>query len=102
MRFLIQASIPTDVANKMVEDPNSLKQADKCVAIFKPEAMYFTEMNGEATLVSVLDIPSAEMIDVVFHQLQQELGAKVQIHPALTLDDLKKATEIRKQQTLVR
>ena len=102
MRFLIQATIPSDIANKMVEDADSLKQAEKCIKTFNPEAAYFMEINGEASIIAVLDIPSAEMIDVVFHQLQQELGARVQIRPALVLDDLKKAAQIRKQQALIR
>lgn len=100
MRFLIQATIPAGIVNKMVEDADSLEKAEKCIKAFNPEAVYFTEINGDAALVSVLEIPSAEMIDVVFHQLQHELGAIVQIRPVLVLDDLKKATEIRKQQKL--
>lgn len=102
MRFLILVTIPTDRANKIVENADSLKKAEKCIKAFKPEAAYFTEINGEAALVSVLNIPSAEMIDVVFHHLQQESGGKVEIRPALVLDDLKKAAEIREQQTLKR
>lgn len=102
MRFLIQATMPTEMTNKIVDDADSLKKAEKCIKTFNPEAVYFTEINGDASLVSVLDIPSAEMIDVVFHQLQNELGARVQIRPVLVLDDLKKASEIRKQQALAR
>ncbi len=99
----MQATIPTGIANKVVENAESnFKQAEKCIKTFHPEVVYFTEINGEAAMVTVVDIPSPEMIDVAFHQLQQELGAKVQIHPALTLDDLKKTVQIRKQQALAR
>jgi hypothetical protein len=37
------------------------------------------------------------MIDVVVDTLALEFGAKVQIRPALILDDLKKSIQLRKE-----
>ena len=97
MRFLIQATIPIDMLNKMVQDPDTfLEKAENYFKTLKPEATYFIEVNGERTVVLVIDIQTAEMIDVVVDSLALEFGAKVQIRPALILEDLKKSIQLRK------
>ena len=42
-------------------------------------------------MVLVLDLPSPDMIPAVAEPLFQNFEANVEIHPAMNLDDLKKA-----------
>lgn len=81
--------IPTEAGNKMVQDPNFLTNIENYIKDNKAEAAYFAELNGERTMVFVVDIPSVDMIPVLAEPLFM-LGAKVEFHPAMTLDDLKK------------
>ena len=43
-------------------------------------------------MVFVLDLPSTDMIPTIVEPLFQGFDANVEIHPAMNLDDLKKAT----------
>jgi hypothetical protein len=91
MRVLIRAMIPTTAGNKMVKDPNFLKTIEDYTKKFNCEAAYFTEVNGNRTMVFVLDLPSPDMIPNIAEPLFQAFDANVEIHPAMNLDDLKKA-----------
>ena len=75
----------------MVKDPNFLKSIEDYTKKFNCEAAYFTEVNGNRTMVLVLDLPSTDMIPAIAEPLFQGYDANVEIHPAMNLDDLKKA-----------
>ncbi len=47
------------------------------------------ELNGDRTVVFVMDMSSVDRIPSVAEPLFM-MGAKVEFHPAMTLDDLKK------------
>jgi hypothetical protein len=91
MRVLVRAIIPTVAGNKMVKDPNFLKNLEDYIQKFNCEATYFTDVNGNRTMVFVLDLPSPNMIPDIVEPLFQGFDANVEIHPAMNLDDLKKA-----------
>ena len=91
MRVLVRAMIPTVAGNKMVKDPNFLKNLEEYLQKFNCEAAYFTEVNGSRTMVLILDLPSTEMIPAIVEPLFQGFDANVEIHPTMNLDDLKKA-----------
>jgi hypothetical protein len=91
MRVLIRAMIPTTAGNKMVKDPNFLKTIEDYTKKFNCEAAYFTEVNGNRTMVFVLDLPSPDMIPNIAEPLFQAFDANVEIHPVMNLDDLKMA-----------
>jgi hypothetical protein len=91
MRVLVRAMIPTSAGNKMVKDPNFLKNLEDYIRKFNCEASYFTEVNGNRTMVLVLDLASPDMIPAIAEPLFQGYEANVEIHPAMNLDDLKKA-----------
>ena len=94
MRVLVRAMIPTVAGNKMVKDPNFLKNLEEYLQKFNCEAAYFTEVNGSRTMVLILDLPSTDMIPAIVEPLFQGYDANVEIHPAMNLDDLKKAISI--------
>ena len=91
MRVLVRAMIPTSAGNKMVKDPNFLKNLEDYIRRFNCEASYFTEVNGNRTMVLVLDLASPDMIPAIAEPLFQGYEANVEIHPAMNLDELKKA-----------
>lgn len=91
MRVLVRVMIPVAAGNKMVKDPNFLKNLEDYLKKFNCEASYFTPVNGIRSMVLVLDLPSTEMIPDLVEPLFQGYEANVEIHPAMNLDDLKKA-----------
>jgi hypothetical protein len=90
MRVLVRAMVSATAGNKMVKDPNFMKNLEDYIHKFNCEAAYFFPLNGERTMVFVLDLPSQDMIPAVAEPLFQNYEAKVEVHPAMNLDDLKK------------
>lgn len=82
----------------MVKDPKFLQNIEDYTKKFSCEAAYFTEINGNRTMVFVLDLPSTDMIPAIAEPLFQGFEANVEVHPAMNLDDLKSAISKVQQQ----
>ncbi len=89
MGFVVRVKFPPEVGNKMVKDP-TLYQTWKTPSTDKAGAAYFMELNGERAAVFALDMPSVDMMPVLT-QLLFMLGVKVELHPAMNIDDLEKS-----------
>ena len=90
MRFLIRAKIPTEDGNKMVQDPNLLRKLEKYINKVKAEATYFFEEGGNRVAAFIVDIQSTDKIPILIEPLFSGMGAQVELHPVMSLDDLKK------------
>jgi hypothetical protein len=90
MRFLIRAKIPTEDGNKMVQDPNFLRKIEKYINKVKAEVTYFFETDGNRVVAFIVDMQSADQIPVVIEPLFSGMGANVELHPVMSLEDLKK------------
>ena len=90
MRFLIHAKIPTEDGNKMVQDPNFLRKLETYINKVKAEATYFFEADGNRVAAFIVDIQSADQIPILAEPLFSGMGAHVELHPVMSLDDLKK------------
>jgi hypothetical protein len=90
MRFLIHAKIPTEDGNKMVQDPNFLGKLEKYINKVKAEATYFFEEGGNRVAAFIVDIQSTDKIPILIEPLFSGMGAQVELHPVMSLDDLKK------------
>jgi len=55
MRFIVRAKIPTEAGNKMVKDPNFLRDLEEYMNRIKSEASYFFEADGKRVMVFVVD-----------------------------------------------
>ena len=90
MRFLIHAKIPTEGGNKIVQDTNLLRKLQKYINKVKAEATYFFEADGNRVAAFIVDIQNADQIPVLAEPLFSGMGAHVEFHPVMSLDDLKK------------
>ena len=90
MRFLIHARIPTEDGNKMIQHPNFLGKLETYINKVRAEATYFFEANGNRVAAFIVDVQSADQIPIVAEPLFSGMGAHVEFHPVMSLDDLKK------------
>jgi hypothetical protein len=91
MRFIIRAKIPTEAGNKLVRDPNFLKNLEDYMNKAKPEASYFFEADGNRIMAFIVDLQTVDQIPSLAEPLFQGMGANVEFHPVMSFDDLKKA-----------
>ena len=89
MRFLIHAKIPTEAGNLMLQDPNLLSKLQTYISKAKAEATYFFEEEGDGVAVFIVDIPRPSDIPVLIEPLFSGMGARVELHPVMSFDDLK-------------
>ena len=81
------ARIPTEDGNKMVQDPNFLSKIEKYVKKVNAEATYFFEAGGNR--IATFIVQSAGQIPILVEPLFSGMGAHVEFHPVMSLDDLK-------------
>jgi hypothetical protein len=92
MRFVVRATVPTEAGNKMVKDPNFLLNMENYIKANNVESAYFYEAGGNRTVTFIMDLQSADRIPAVAEPLFM-LGAMVEFHPVMSLDDLKKGVQ---------
>jgi hypothetical protein len=92
MRCLLKVSIPVETGNAAISDGSLPKTIESILADMKPEAAYFAGDNGKRTGFIFFDLKDASQIPAVAEPWFLAFDAHVELHPAMNLDDLKKAT----------
>jgi Domain of unknown function (DUF3303) len=91
MRFLLRISIPMDTGNARIRDGSLPRTIQSILQEQKPEAAYFTEIDGLRTGVLVVNLTDASQIPAVAEPWFLSFGATVKFHPVMTPEDLAKA-----------
>jgi hypothetical protein len=92
MRCLLKVSIPVETGNATISDGSLGKTIESILADLKPEAAYFAADNGKRTGLIFFDLKDASQIPAVAEPWFLAFDAHVEFHPAMSLEDLKKAT----------
>jgi hypothetical protein len=91
MRCLLKVSIPTEIGNKRITDGSLAKTIESILSDLRPEAAYFTDDQGARTGFIVCNIKEESEIPAIAEPWFLAFHARVEMHPAMTVDDLKKA-----------
>jgi len=92
MRILIKVSIPTVEGNAAVANGTLESTLGSILSDLKPEAAYFAEDNGTRTGFIVVNLADSSQIPAFAEPFFLAFNAKVEFHPAMNLEDLKKAS----------
>lgn len=90
MRMLLKASVPMDQGNEAIRNGSLPTKIEAILRDLQPEAAYFGEMDGLRTAFIVVDIADASQIPAKVEPLFLAFGARVEIHPVMTAEDLMK------------
>jgi len=90
MRFIIRAQIPTEAGNKMMQNPNGMAEIEAYINKVKAENAYFFEAGGERTMVFIVNMDRTDQM-AAFAEPLFMIGAKVEFHPVMLMEDLKRA-----------
>jgi hypothetical protein len=91
MRCLMKVSLPVDSGNAAIIDGSLAKTMESILRDLKPEAAYFAEDRGQRTAFIFFDLKDPSQIPAVAEPWFLAFNANVEFHPAMNLDDLKKA-----------
>ena len=92
MRCLLKVSIPVEAGNAAISDGTLPKTMESIINELKPEAAYFAEDNGKRTGFIFFDLKDTSQIPGVAEPWFLAFNAQVEFHPAMNLEDLKRAT----------
>src|SRR6266581_8417735 len=91
MRFLLKVNIPVESGNTAAKAGKLGETIQSILADLKPEAVYFTDDNGQRTAFIFLDMQDASQIPAIAEPWFLAFNAGVEIHPAMNAADLAKA-----------
>ena len=91
MRFLLHATVPTEVANAAMKQGTFAQTLQAILEGMRPEAAYFTEVDGYRTAFLVVDLQDAALLPAVAEPLFQAFQARVRFHPVMSAEDLQQA-----------
>lgn len=91
MRFLMKVSIPVEAGNVAIRNGTLPKTIETILSELKPEAAYFADEDGKRTGYIFLEIKDASEVPAIAEPWFLALNAEIQIHPAMNLEDLKRA-----------
>lgn len=91
MRILMKVSIPVESGNAAILDGSLPNTIAAILSELKPEAAYFAEDNGKRTGFIVCDLKHESDIPAIAEPWFLAFNAHIEFHPAMTVEDLKKA-----------
>ena len=91
MRFLLKVNIPVEAGNAAAKAGKLGSTIQSILADLKPEAVYFTDNNGQRTAFIFLDMQDASQIPAIAEPWFLAFNASIEIHPVMTPDDLARA-----------
>lgn len=91
MRFLLKITPDVETFNAAVKDGSGPQKMQAILAETKPEAAYFTEMNGYRTALLIVNMEDPSQIPAIGEPWFLQFGAMVEFHPVMLGEDLAKA-----------
>jgi len=91
MRMLLKVKIPHEEFNQAVRDGTAGLKVRRILEDSKPEAVYFTEQNGQRGAILIVDLPDPSMVPAFAEPWFLSFNADVEFHIVMTPEDLQKA-----------
>ncbi len=93
MRFMLTFRIPMDKGNAAFRDGSLPDTIQSVLEDLKPEAAYFSDIEGARGGYLVVNMDDASQIPAVAEPLFLAMDATVQVHPVFTPEDMPRAIE---------
>jgi Domain of unknown function (DUF3303) len=91
MRFLVKVNIPVEAGNEAARAGKLGTTIQSILGDLRPEAVYFTDNNGQRTAFLFLEMRDASQIPAIAEPWFLAFNASIEIHPVMVPDDLAKA-----------
>jgi hypothetical protein len=91
MRMLLQVKIPHDTFNAAVRDGTIGKKLERILEATKPEAVYFTERDGQRGAIMIVNLDDQSKVPTFAEPWFLTFNANVEFHVVMTPDDLARA-----------
>lgn len=90
MRTLLRVSMEVNATNQTIREGKIQQTVDSLVSLVKPEAVYFTAINGKRTGLIVFDLKDPSMIPQIAEPFFSAFNAEIDFSPVMNREDLAK------------
>ncbi len=97
MRVMLTFRIDPEKGGQLIKEGRIGETMETILEDLQPEAAYFTDVEGTRGGFLVVNMDDASQIPAVVEPLLLGMGATVQMHPAMTPEDLRAAGEALQQ-----
>ena len=91
MRFLMKVSVPHEAFNAAVRNGTAGQIMQQIMEDIKPEAAYFTEMNGKRGAILIVNMDDPSKIPSLAEPWFLKFNGDVEFHIVMSPEDLGKA-----------
>lgn len=91
MKMLVNVAFPIEPFNSMVKNGTAGEIIGRVLDDVKPEAIYFTELDGNRAAVMVVDVPNASAVPIIAEPWYLNFEAECEFRIAMTPNDLMQA-----------
>lgn len=91
MRMLMKVRLPHETFNAAVRNGSAGSKTQAILDAVKPEAVYFTEMQGHRTVVLIVDLESPAKIPALAEPWFLSFNADVEFHVVMGQKELKES-----------
>ena len=89
MKMLLDITLPHQPFNAAVKDGTVGSKLNRILEATKPEAVYFTEQQGQRGAVIIVDLPDASKLPALVEPWMLIFQADIKLRLVMTPDDLK-------------
>ena len=91
MRMLLNVKFPHAEFNQAVRDGTVGQKVGRIFEDAKPEAVYFTEQNGQRGVILIIDLPEPSKVPAFAEPWFLAFNANVEFHIVMTPNELQRA-----------
>ncbi len=91
MRMLLKVKLPLGKFNAAVRDGSIGKKMQQILADLKPEAVYFTEIEGHRGAIMIVDVAEPSRVPSLAEPWFLQFDAECEFHIVMSPEDLGKA-----------
>ena len=91
MRMMIDVNFPLEPFNTLVRNGTIGQKLDQILADIKPEAVYFSERDGQRGAVLIVDVADSSKVPSIAEPFFLTFNANVKFHVVMGPEDLAQA-----------
>jgi hypothetical protein len=90
MRMLLKMQMDVEAGNRAIKDGSFGQMLDRVMGQIKPEAAYFTAIDGKRTGLIFFDLEEPSQIPAIAEPFFMTVGAAIEFLPVMTPEDVQK------------
>lgn len=93
MRMLLKVQMEVEAGNRAIKDGSFGQTLERVMGQIKPEAAYFTAIDGKRTGLIFFDLQDPSDIPAIAEPFFMTVGASIDLLPVMTPEDVQKGLE---------